>query len=102
MSPWYRIVMLFAGLVVVLSVVVVAGCSQAPTLKEQLQAELDAFHEKYGFPGATAACILPDGSNEVVAVGAADVEREIPMTPESRMLAASMVRVASCWVALRR
>lgn len=59
-------------------------------MKEQFQAELDALHLQYRFPGATAAYILPDGTVEAVAVGLADVELGTPMIPESRMLAASI------------
>ncbi len=59
-------------------------------MKQQFQAELDSLHSEYGFPGATAAYTLPDGEAQVVATGSADVEHEIPMTPGSRMLAASI------------
>ena len=51
---------------------------------------LDDFRTKYGFPGATAAYALPDGSVQTVATGFADLESGIPMTPDSRMLAASI------------
>ena len=71
-----------------------ALCCAAPAhssqLKARFQLELDALHNQYGFPGATAACMLPDGTVEVVASGLADVESETPMTPQSRMLAASI------------
>ncbi len=60
------------------------------TLKARFQSELDMLHYQYKFPGATAAYILPDGTIEVIASGLADVELEIPMTPQSRMLAASI------------
>jgi len=54
------------------------------------QAVLDSLRSEYQFPGATAAYILPDGTVETVATGLADVELNIPMTPQSRMLAASI------------
>jgi D-alanyl-D-alanine carboxypeptidase len=62
------------------------------------EAELDAqvhnllvlFKESYGFPGATAAYVLADGTSGGAAVGLADVEAGIPMTRDSRMLAASI------------
>ncbi|MCK4311432.1 MAG: beta-lactamase family protein [Candidatus Cloacimonetes bacterium] len=60
------------------------------TLKARFQSELDTLHDQYQFPGATAAYILPDGTVEVVATGLADVELDIRMTPQSRMLAASI------------
>lgn len=59
-------------------------------LKSRFQSELETLHDQYQFPGATAAYILPDGTVEVIATGLADVEFEIPMTPQSRMLAASI------------
>ena len=59
-------------------------------LKARFQSELETLHDQYQFPGATAAYILPDGTVEVVATGLADVELKIPMTPQSRMLAASI------------
>ncbi len=35
---------------------------------------LEAFQERYGFPGATAAIVLPDGTVATVATGLANVE----------------------------
>ena len=54
------------------------------------QNELDALREEYGFPGATAAYALADGTTGVVASGLADIETGAPMLPSSRMLAASI------------
>jgi len=59
-------------------------------LKERFQIELETLRNQYGFPGATAAYILADGTIGVVATGLADVENNIPMTTESRILAASI------------
>jgi D-alanyl-D-alanine carboxypeptidase len=77
-------VLLFAG----------AICHSAPAnaspLKTRFQTELDALHDQYRFPGATAAYALPDGTVEVVATGLDDIEAGIPMVPQSRMLAASI------------
>jgi D-alanyl-D-alanine carboxypeptidase len=64
--------------------------SQAETLQARMQALLDRFHSEHGFPGATAAIFLPDGTLSVVATGLADAEAETSMTPDSRMLAASI------------
>ena len=70
------------------------ACSSPPcqtsALKAKFQSELNALHEEYHFPGATAAYGLPDGTVQVVAVGLADVERKVPMQADSRMLAASI------------
>ncbi|WP_405236560.1 serine hydrolase domain-containing protein [Lentisalinibacter orientalis] len=54
------------------------------------QDALEALHAEHGFPGATAACILPDGSVSVAATGLADVDAGRPMRPDDRMLAASI------------
>jgi len=70
--------------------VLIGGATRAETLEAQMQALLDRFHAEYGFPGATAAISLPDGSLLVVATGLADVESETPMTPQTPMLAASI------------
>ena len=59
-------------------------------LADGLQSVLDTLHDRYGFPGATAAIALPDGTVIAAATGLADVEVGIPMTPDSRMLAASI------------
>ncbi len=64
--------------------------SNAQTLKARFQTELEDIQRAYGLPGATAAYILPDGTVDVVATGLADKRHELPMTPESRMLAASI------------
>jgi D-alanyl-D-alanine carboxypeptidase len=58
----------------------------APSLAETLE----RFRDRYGFPGATAALVLPDGSVVTAATGLADVEAGTAMTPESRLLAASI------------
>jgi len=59
-------------------------------LKQQLTNELEQLRRRDSFPGATAAFILPNGRFAGVAIGFADVENRIPMTPETRMLAASI------------
>ncbi|MFD1195448.1 serine hydrolase domain-containing protein [Seohaeicola saemankumensis] len=56
----------------------------------RLAATLDEFLERYGFPGATAAIALPDGTVMAAATGLADVEIGRAMTPETPMLAASI------------
>ena len=55
-----------------------------------MQTLLDGFRADYGFPGATAAISLPTGDILTAATGLADAEAETPMTPDSRMLAASI------------
>lgn len=60
------------------------------SLPEDFQTALDALKQEYGFPGATAAYVLRDGTTAVVATGLADVEAGTPMMVESRMLSASI------------
>lgn len=62
----------------------------AQGLSSGLQDILEEFRERYGFPGATAAFVLTDGSVVTAATGFADVEAGQKMTPASRMLAASI------------
>jgi len=57
---------------------------------EALQDALDSAHIEYGFPGATAAAVLADGSVLVAGIGLADVESGTVMRPQDRMLAASI------------
>ena len=62
----------------------------AQGLSGGLQVILEEFRERYGFPGATAAFVLTDGSVVTAATGFADFEAGQQMTPASRMLAASI------------
>lgn len=59
-------------------------------VSKMLQSRLGAFQQKYGFPGATAACVLPDGKIAAAATGVADKETGDAMTVQSRMLSASI------------
>lgn len=68
----------------------VPAVSGSMELRAQFESELQALHDQYRFPGATAAFILPDGTVEKFAVGRADLELNTAMSPESRMLAASI------------
>lgn len=103
--------------VTVVFVLVIAGISvlmnsEKPPLEEpdtvrfsaEFQSALDEFQRTYGFPGATAAYVLKDGTTFIAASGLADVEEEQPMTVQSRMLAASIGKtfVGAAAVALAR
>ena len=92
MNPWCRIRLLLLSILALISVTVtyIPGFSNSLDLKTQFQSELEALYDQYQFPGATAAYILPDGTVGAFAVGQADVELEIPIVPQSRMLAASI------------
>jgi D-alanyl-D-alanine carboxypeptidase len=82
----------------ILAASLIASCSDpgpasAPEplpVSQRFQAELEALHAELKFSGATAAYVLPDGTTGVAATGLADVESGQAMTPESRMLAASI------------
>lgn len=67
-----------------------AGPAPAEATQDRLQGLLDSFRQDHGFPGATAAIARPDGSVVMAATGVADEEAGTPMTPDSRMLAASI------------
>ena len=58
--------------------------------EDAFQAALDSIRDHHEIPGATAAYMWAGGSTGVAATGWADLEAERPMTPESRMLAASI------------
>lgn len=59
-------------------------------LRDAFQMTLDSLQKAYGLPGATAAYVWTDGTKGIAAAGFADIEAGTPMTPESRMLAASI------------
>src|SRR5690349_19139712 len=62
-----------------------------PAVQQQrLQKLLNDLHEKNGFPGMTAAVVLPDGKVITAATGYADVESKTPMKADDRMLAGSI------------
>lgn len=64
--------------------------TQKAQLNAEFQCALDSLVNHFGFPGATAAYTLPDGTTEVFASGFSDLESGIKMTKQSRMLAASI------------
>jgi D-alanyl-D-alanine carboxypeptidase len=70
--------------------VVSATADTAAVLSGRLLAALDEARDRYDLPGVTAAIALPDGTVIASAVGFADVEAKRPMTPETRLLAASI------------
>ncbi len=69
---------------------------------DKFQAELDRLREGKNSPGMTAAFALPDGRVFGFASGFADKESKEPMTPDSRMLSASIGKtyVAATAIAL--
>ena len=79
-----------AFVIVFLAVVAPAKAQVGTDLSAGLVATLEDFRARYGFPGATAAIALPDGTVATAAMGLADVEFERGMTPGTPMLAASI------------
>lgn len=72
---------------------VIVSTSLATTpgaVETELRTTLEALRDRYGFPGATAAIALPDGTIATAATGLADVEARRAMTSGTRMLAASI------------
>jgi len=68
----------------------VSALSKTAAIPDHFQQTLDALRNRHGFPGATAAYVWTDGTSGTAATGLADVEAGRPMTPGSRMLAASI------------
>jgi len=79
----------------VLAVPAVAG--------DRVQDVLDALRAEHAFPGASVAWTGPDGTVQVRATGFADPDAGLPMTPQSRILAASIGKsfVAAAALALQ-
>jgi CubicO group peptidase (beta-lactamase class C family) len=64
--------------------------SRQVSLENLLQADLDELCKKHNLPGMTAAFVMENGTIGSVASGLADKEYNMQMTPQSRMLAASI------------
>jgi len=76
----------------------------SPALAEDpVQEVLDALRTEHGFPGASVAWTGADGAVQTRATGWADPDAGVPMTPDSRMLAASIGKsfVAAAALALQ-
>ena len=106
-----QIVFALAPILLIVSVLFVVGLlgsdeddSSHPPLATDLvgqcRAVLDSLQLEIGFPGATAAFILPDGSVRGLSTGLADLENEEPMNPEHLMLAGSVGKIFVAGVAL--
>ena len=67
-----------------------APARESASLANRLADTLSDFRNRYGFPGATAAIVMPDGSIATAATGLADLETGLLMTPNTPMLAASI------------
>ncbi|WP_372988505.1 serine hydrolase domain-containing protein [Marinobacter sp.] len=84
------------------SCLAIAEPSANTPLDAAFSSALERFQSEYDFPGITASYVLPDGSSHSAAAGWADAEGREPMTPASRMLAASIGKtfVAATMVAV--
>lgn len=81
-----------------LTLLATSSDAEPKELTAELRTVLEMYRKTYGFPGATVAYARPDGTLESMAVGVADIEAGTPMTPKSRMLAASIGK--TIWGAL--
>jgi len=72
-----------------LSLMLLVACSTSPP-EDRLQSLLESLRDDYGLPGITAAVVKGDGTAFTAASGYADLETRQAMTPDSRMLAASI------------
>lgn len=77
------------------------GEAQYAALLERFQTAVDAERARYSLPGITAAFVLPDGRMAKVASGLADVERNVAMTPDSRLLSGSTGKTWTAAVAVK-
>lgn len=75
--------------------------AQYAALIARFQSAVDAERARYSVPGITAAFVLPDGRMAKIASGFADIERKIPMTPDSRMLSGSTGKTLAAAVAMK-
>ena len=79
------------------------GCSRKDKhseIKKRFQKEVEQIVIDYRFPGMTAAYVLPDKTTATFAAGYSDREHNIPMTENSRMLAASIGKTFTAAVIL--
>ena len=77
------------------------GDPEFAALLANFQGVVDAERERYHIPGMTAAFVLPDGRMGKVASGAADLERHVAMSPDSRMLSGSIGKTIASAVAIK-
>ena len=60
------------------------------SIEDRCNERLWTLYEERGFAGLSAALVLPDGSVLSFPVGSADVEAEVDMAPEHRLLSGSI------------
>jgi D-alanyl-D-alanine carboxypeptidase len=74
------------------STLLLTSCVDQPTADRAnaFQKEIDNITEQYHLPGMTVAYVRRDGTSASTASGLADIEAKLPMTDNTRMLAASI------------
>jgi len=63
---------------------------QVARIREGIQRKLDQLQVQYGFPGATAGFVLPDGRSGATSVGFSDLKSKRRMAPDDLLLAGSI------------
>lgn len=71
------------------------------TVRHALQARLDAFRERYGIPGISAAIQFPDGTSWVGVSGLADVTAGTAVAPSTGFAVASVSKTFTAALILR-
>ena len=66
-----------------------SGQTKIDNLKKEIQYNLDSLREISGFPGATLALVLKDGSRLNFATGLSDPDKNIKMKPDDIMFTGS-------------
>ncbi len=79
--------MIRVGLLIILAGL--SGLAPGAT-EDQVRQVLSGLRERHDFPGATVAWAGPGNTAHTLAVGMADPATETPMSPDARMLAASI------------
>jgi D-alanyl-D-alanine carboxypeptidase len=67
-----------------------AARSSQESIRANVERKLGEFRKADGFPGGTAAVVLPDGTVIAASTGFSDKEAQTPMKPTDRMLAGSI------------
>ena len=70
-------------------------------LQEVIQAELETMRKRAGWPGATAAIVLPDGQTLQIAAGVTDRDADTAMPVDGQMLVGSTGKLLVSTIALQ-
>jgi len=89
-----------AGILCPLSLVAQQQKTDTKKLESQLQEKLDEFVKEKGFPGATLAIVMKDGTRIGLASGVEDTATKKKMTPQSLMFCGSTGKTFVSAVAL--